>query len=153
MIIWLHLIGWNTPLQLLWWLKGCIPQVLALGVTWELAVADMIKGPIIRTCEKYNSRRYTNILSYSSKGRRLVGWSLSQPFGSETVNIFGYFLKMVKIRPSWAVAVCLQELYFLFTSSYNWSYNHIHQNWVCWLIVCSLSRRTLSMTLAGPWRT
>ena len=55
-----------------------------------------------------------------------VGWSLSQPFGSEIGNIFGNFIKMVKIRPSWAMAVCHLELYFFFTSPYNWSYNHIH---------------------------
>ena len=43
---------------------------------------------------------------------------MSQPFGSEIGNIFGNFIKMVKIRPSWAMAVCHLELYFFFTSPY-----------------------------------
>ena len=51
---------------------------------------------------------------------------LSQPSSSELGNIFGYFIKMVKIRPSWAMAVCHLELYLFFTSPYNWPYNHIH---------------------------
>ena len=57
----------------------------------------------------------TNILSCSSKGRRLCGKK----------KILGNFIKMLKIRPNCAMVVWHLRQYFFPRSSYNWLYNHI----------------------------